>query len=338
MSCPSLTIARSGWAGLRRRSETAHLNRPRAPATLNRSLWTICAEPSQQVEQIVDYTAGFLIEVSSAPSKAAAGSRSDASRMSSDCSHAAVYLISHGAPYALPNRAQAPELSCEDYFAPEEWQSVWSLTEGEVLPRSPPPLQEMIVRIARSAATSDEGASLNHRQAPKPSAGMQRMHDLAWAGKPSVQKVVCNNEAVARLTGSQPTETPTARKISARGNAPGFRIQFILRAEGPKHSGSHWRETLTPRRKRRLSRRRSRKPIRLTDVARTRRPTTHRIARRRSGPSSLDVSSAHDAFPPGVRVSARGAGCAPPHRYRRTMGSTPAPKWRLAQSEGVANT
>ena len=150
-------------------------------------LTTLPIDTIEQVEQIVDYySTRFLIEVFFRVLKS--GCRVEERRFEDverllPC--LAVYLIVAWRTFMLCRIGRKhPELSCEEFFAPEEWQSVWSLTEGEALPRRPPPLQEMIVRIAQLGGYLRRGRKPQSPPGPQTLwLGLQRMRDLAWAWK-----------------------------------------------------------------------------------------------------------------------------------------------------------
>ena len=73
-----------------------------------------------------------------------------------------------------------PELSCEIVFAPEEWKAVYLVTQKKKPPLEPPPLQDILVMIARLGgflARKGDGD-------PGPKAlwiGLQRTHDFVLA-------------------------------------------------------------------------------------------------------------------------------------------------------------
>lgn len=72
-----------------------------------------------------------------------------------------------------------PDLSCEVVFEPGEWKAVYAAITRKELPKTPPPLNEIIRMIA-----SLGGYVIRKSTRPGPQTlwiGMQRMHDLALA-------------------------------------------------------------------------------------------------------------------------------------------------------------
>ena len=76
---------------------------------------------------------------------------------------------------------RCPDLNCEVLFEPAEWQSVWTVTHQEPVPRPPPSLSVIVRLIAQLGGYVNRP---NRADPPGPQTlwlGLQRMHDLAWA-------------------------------------------------------------------------------------------------------------------------------------------------------------
>jgi hypothetical protein len=74
-----------------------------------------------------------------------------------------------------------PDLNCDVFLEPSEWQSVWRVTHQGPVPREPPPLAVMVRLIAQLGGYVNRP---NRADPPGPQTlwlGLQRMHDLAWA-------------------------------------------------------------------------------------------------------------------------------------------------------------
>ncbi len=150
-------------------------------------LTTLPIDTIEQVQQIVDYySTRFLIEVLFRVLKG--GCRVEKRRFEDverllPC--LAVYLIVAWRTFLLCRIGRKhPRLSCEACFAPEEWQPVWSITQGKALPRRPPPLQEMIVLIAQLGGYVRRGRKPQLPPGPQTLwLGLQRVRDLALAWK-----------------------------------------------------------------------------------------------------------------------------------------------------------
>ena len=148
-------------------------------------LTTLPIDTVEQVQQIVDYySTRFLIEVFFRVLKS--GCRVEERRFENverllPC--LAVYLIVAWRAFMLSRIGRNhPELSCEECFAPEEWQVVWTVTQGTPLPRQPPALQEMIELIAQLGGYLRRGRKPQSPPGPQTLwLGLQRMRDLTLA-------------------------------------------------------------------------------------------------------------------------------------------------------------
>ena len=150
-------------------------------------LSTLPIDTVEQVRRIVEYyRTRFLIEVFFRVLKS--GCRVEERRFEDverllPC--LAVYLIVAWRTFMLSRIGREhPKLSCKAFFAPEEWRSVWMITQGKARPRQPPPLQEMIGLIAQLGGYVRRG--LKPQLPPGPQTlwlGLQRMRDLALAWK-----------------------------------------------------------------------------------------------------------------------------------------------------------
>ena len=80
-----------------------------------------------------------------------------------------------------------PEMSCEAVFEKEEWQSIWLMSGDTALPKEPPPLQKIIIRLAMS------GGYLNRKHDAPP--GVK----VLWIGMQQLQSFIAGFNVAKKL-------------------------------------------------------------------------------------------------------------------------------------------
>jgi Transposase Tn5 dimerisation domain len=62
----------------------------------------------------------------------------------------AIYLIVAWRIHTISMLGRAyPEVSCEVVFAPQEWQTIYTMQAHRLPPQAPPPLREIVRRLAQ---------------------------------------------------------------------------------------------------------------------------------------------------------------------------------------------
>jgi len=105
--------------------------------------------------------------------------------------------------YVMMLGRECPEIPCDCVFSPEEWKSVYKVVHRKEPPKTPPPLGEMVVLVAKLGGYLGR----KHDGPPGPQTtwiGMQRMKDfaLAWLlfQSPPTDESAASNETPRQKT------------------------------------------------------------------------------------------------------------------------------------------